>query len=177
MCVNKWRQVSPMYTDVHFPQMNLWTTQLCRTLGTRSSNFKQFPIPKLLKCMFLGFTETQNCFCSLSRVSSITLKPSTFEDVYLNPGGTEASGSRILSNNQLHNIQQLINTHQHLFLKENKQFYNFSIRNRENSELPPILSTCFPKTLDGNNFFFSFNQMTRNFVLTSCLSAFIFKIG
>ena len=53
----------------------------------------------------------------------MNLKPVAFEDVYISPISSEASGGRIINTNQLHNIGQLMNTNQQLFLLREKLYF------------------------------------------------------
>ena len=64
-------------------------------------------------------------FCSSPRLGSQTIKPPAFEDVYLHPVASKASGGRILNNNQLHNIEQLLNNNQQFFPKKITPFIIF----------------------------------------------------
>ena len=50
-----------------------------------------------------------------SRLGSLTLKQVCFEDVYLPPVASEASGGCILNTKQLHYLEQLLNTNQQFF--------------------------------------------------------------
>ena len=138
----------------------------------------------LLKYIYSKLTEILNYFCSPSSPGTLTLKPASFEVVYLDPVAINVSGERILITNQLLNIEQLLNTNAHFF-KENNSIYNFPIDNRINSELPPILNTCNSKTLEGNIFIFINlhkeryiivgNQRWGNLISLSGLSHFIAK--
>ena len=76
-----------------------------------------------------------------------SLKSAAIKDVYLPLVASEGSRERILNNNQLRYIEQLLNTNKPIFLYENNEIYKFSIGNRKNSELLPILNTCISKTL------------------------------
>ena len=55
--------------------------------------------PKLLKYMYLKLAQIQINFCSPPRQGSLTLKSAAFEDVYLRPVASKASGGRILKTN------------------------------------------------------------------------------
>ena len=80
--------------------------------------------PKLFKYMYIKLAKIQIYFCSPPRLGSPTLKPAAFEDVYLHPVASKASGGRILNTNQLHNIEQLLNANKQIFLKNITLFKN-----------------------------------------------------
>ena len=77
--------------------------------------------------MYVKLLKIQIYFCSPPRLGSLTLKPAAFEDVYLHPVASKASGGRILNTNQLHNIEQLLDTNQQNFLKNITPFKNFRL--------------------------------------------------
>ena len=59
-------------------------------------------------------------------LGSSNLNTAAFEDVYISPVSSEASGGCILNANQLHNIEQLMNINQQLFLLRNKLHFLIS---------------------------------------------------
>ena len=83
--------------------------------------------PKLFKYMYIKLAKIQIYFCSPPSLGSPTLKPAAFEDVYLHPVASKASGGRILNTNHLHNIEQLLNANQQIFLKNITLFKNFRL--------------------------------------------------
>ena len=80
---------------------------------------------KVVEIQVFKISKYSDLFCSSPRQGSLTLKPAAFEDCYLHPVASKASGDRILNTNQLHNIEQLLNNNQQTFLKNITPFKNF----------------------------------------------------
>ena len=113
----------------------------------------------------LKWAKIQNSFWLLLRLVSFTLKPATFEDVYLPPVANEASGGRTLNNNQLYKIEQLFYTNHQFFLEENNSIFKCSKKYSKKSKSLPILGICIWKTLEGNNFFIFVNLREDRYII------------
>ena len=70
-------------------------------------------------------SEYSDIFLFPKRLSSVTLKPAAFEDVYIPSVTNKASGGHILNTDQLPNFEQYLNTNKQLFFKKLAAFINF----------------------------------------------------
>ena len=70
-------------------------------LNLSSRNFikKSYKQQDVLKYMYSGQVKISS-ICFPSRIGLVTLNPETFEDVYVPPATSEASGGSILNTNQ-----------------------------------------------------------------------------
>ena len=70
---------------------------------------------KVVQIYVYKIGENSDLFLFPTKARFPTLKPAAFEDVYLHPVASKASGGRILNTNQLHNKEQVVNTNQQTF--------------------------------------------------------------
>ena len=74
----------------------------------------------------MRWTKTQNYICSPSTLGSLTPKQAALKEVYLPPVSSEANAGRILKTNELQQIEQPLNSNQHLFCRQKTTpFINF----------------------------------------------------